>query len=194
MAVADAYWAGVLLSHLDGVMVEAVEDGPGGLRISARTIGGRAACPGCGSVSGRVHSCYERRLADGAIGERAVEIRLVVRRFRCTTSWCGRATFVEQVDGLTFRYGRRSRGLQSLLSTVALMLVGRAGARLAEALCAPVSRSTLVRLIRALPEVEAPTPRVLGVDLSRSRDYADWCASDGRDLLDVGWSVCWRSG
>lgn len=111
-----------------------------------------------------MHSGYERRLADAAIGERPVEIRLVVRRFRCIASWCGRATFVEQVDGLTFRHGRRSLGLQSLLGTVALMLAGRAGARLTGALCAPVSRSTMIRLVRALPQLPAPTPRVLGVD------------------------------
>lgn len=162
--MADEHWARVLLSHLDGVTVEAVEEHSGGIRIRAHAVAGQAVCPGCGTVSGRVHSGYQRRLADGAIGERAVEIRLVVRRFRCAASWCGRATFVEQVAGLTFRYGRRSLGLQSLLCTVALMLVGRAGACLAEALCAPVSRSTLVRLVRALPEVPAPTPRVLGLD------------------------------
>jgi hypothetical protein len=41
---------------------------------------------------------------------------------------------VEQVDGLTFRYGRRSTRLHANLLAIALMLAGRAGARLAEAL------------------------------------------------------------
>jgi hypothetical protein len=59
-------------------MVEAVEEGPGEIRIRARTVADQAVCPECGTVSGRVHSGYERRLADGAIGERAVEIRLMV--------------------------------------------------------------------------------------------------------------------
>ena len=145
-------------------MVEAVEEGSGGIRIRARTVVGQAACPECGTVSGRVHSGYERRLADGAIGERAVEIRLVVRRFRCGASWCGRATFVEQVDGLTFRYGRRSLGLQALLQVVALWLAGRAGARVAEALRAPISRSSLLRILARIPAEPVPTPRVLGVD------------------------------
>ncbi len=88
----------------------------------------------------------------------------MVRRFRCLADSCGRATFVEQVDGLTFRHGRRSLGLQSLLRTVALLLAGRAGARLAQALFAPVSRTTLVRLITSMPERPVATPRVLGVD------------------------------
>jgi hypothetical protein len=41
---------------------------------------------------------------------------------------------------------------------------GRAGARLTSRLAAPASRSTLLRLIRALPDPAAATPRVLGVD------------------------------
>ena len=135
-----------------------------GIRIRARARAHRAACPGCGAVSRRIHSSYERRPADGAVGAHEVEIRLVVRRFRCLADSCGRATFVEQVDGLTFRHGRRSLGLQSLLRTVALLLAGRAGARLAQALFAPVSRTTLVRLITSMPERPVATPWVLGVD------------------------------
>jgi hypothetical protein len=44
------------------------------------------------------------------------------------------ATFAEQVDGLAFRHGRRSAGLQTVLERVAVMLAGRAGSRLAHAL------------------------------------------------------------
>ncbi|MFM9443809.1 transposase [Streptomyces acidiscabies] len=73
-------------------------------------------------------------------------------------------TFAEQVDGLTFRHGRRSAGLQAILERAAVMLAGRAGARLSQTLTAAVSRSTLLRLIRRLPEPETTTPRVLGVD------------------------------
>ncbi|MEU9480941.1 hypothetical protein [Streptomyces sp. NPDC048191] len=50
------------------------------------------------------------------------------------------ATFAEQVDGLTFRHGRRSAGLQRVLERVAVMPTGRAGSRLAHALAAKVSR------------------------------------------------------
>ncbi|MEV6319542.1 transposase, partial [Streptomyces sp. NPDC051776] len=45
-----------------------------------------------------------------------------------------------------------------------LVLAGRAGARLTDALAAPVSRSSLLRLIRAVPEDAPATPRVLGID------------------------------
>jgi transposase len=116
-------------------------------------------------ASQRVHSRYERRLLDTAAGGQETLIHLRVRRFFCQNTACAKKTFAEQVPGLTTRYGRRSTGLTAVLRAVALALGGRAGARLAGRLAAAVSRMTLIRLIRALPEpVTARAPAVLGVD------------------------------
>ena len=79
-------------------------------------------------VSRRVHSRYERRLADTASGGREVVICLQARRFFCGNEGCARATFAEQVPGLTTRYGRRTCGLDGVLQAVAMALGGRAGA------------------------------------------------------------------
>ena len=142
----------------------------------ARTCAGEAACAGCGVVSRRVHSSYRRQLADTASGGQEVLIDLQARRFFCGNPGCGKATFAEQVPGLTTRYGRRTCALQAVLAAVALALGGRAGARLTGRLSCAVSRSTLIRLIRAAADPDDATPLVLGVDLSRSRDYPDcWC-------------------
>jgi len=88
-----------------------------------------AACPGCGAVSGRVHSRYQRRLLDIAAGGREVLICLTVRRFICPVVACPKVTFAEQVGGLTSRHARRTPALTSVLQAVALALGGRAGAR-----------------------------------------------------------------
>ena len=80
-------------------------------------------------VSRRVHSCYQRKLADTASGGREVLIHLQVRRFFCGKGLCVKATFAEQVPGVTVRYGRRTCGLDGVLRAVALALGGRAGAR-----------------------------------------------------------------
>jgi hypothetical protein len=53
------------------------------IRIQASTTTAAAACPACRRVSRRVHSRYERRLADTAVAGRKVVIQLRVRRSFC---------------------------------------------------------------------------------------------------------------
>ena len=74
---------GVLLPHLAATVVEKAELAGARLCVWARAWAGQAVCPACGRFSVRVHSRYQRRLADAAIGGRPVLIRLTVRRFFC---------------------------------------------------------------------------------------------------------------
>jgi transposase len=165
----------VLLPALAGVEVEEVSRAGGSVRITASTSVPAAVCPGCGTASGRVHSRYRRRLLDTAIGGCAVTICLTVRRFFCLMPGCAKKTFAEQAEGLTSRYARRTPAATAMLEAVALALGGRAGARLSGRLAAQVSRMTLLRLIRALPDPACSvSPRVLGVDefaLRKGRRY-----------------------
>jgi hypothetical protein len=87
-----------------------------------------------------------------------------VRRFFCDGQDCGVRTFAEQVAGLSARYARCTVLLRGMLEAIGLALAGRAGARLATALGLPATRSTVLRLIRALPDPEIGTVTVLGVD------------------------------
>ena len=80
------------------MQVEQVSRSGRTVRIAARTAAASAACPGCGTVSRRVHSRYERRLLDTAAGGCEVVICLSVRRFRCLSPDCSKATFAEQVE------------------------------------------------------------------------------------------------
>ena len=91
-------------------------------------------------------------------------IDLEVRRFFCGSPACELRTFAEQVPAVALRHQRRTLLLRSLLETVALALAGRAGARLSRALGIAVSRVTLTRLIRALPDPVIGQITVLGVD------------------------------
>jgi transposase len=121
-----------------------------------------------------VHSSYERRLADAPVGGQPVVIRLTVRRFFCGNPDCAAVTFAEQVEGLTSRRARRTPPLARMLTGIALALAGRAGARLAAVLDLTAGRSSLLRLVMALPDPEPGPVTALGVDdfaFRRGRDY-----------------------
>ncbi|MGW0252080.1 ISL3 family transposase [Nocardia goodfellowii] len=145
-------------------MIGAVRGVGSAVRIDAATGNEPADCPGCSTPSRRVHSRYRRQLSDTSVTGREVVIVLQVRRLFCDNFDCGRKTFAEQLPGLAARYGRRTLLLQRVLCAVALALGGRAGARLTGHLAVQVSRMTLIRQIRTLPDPVSPTPRVLGVD------------------------------
>jgi len=146
------------------VAIERIEQTGAGVRIWATPRAHQATCPACDRPSAKVHSRYVRHLADAAIAGQPATIHLQVRRFFCHDPTCSTRTFAEQLAGLTTPYARRSPLAQRLLEQVALALAGRAGARLAGALGLAASRSTLLRLLRALPDPALDPVAVLGVD------------------------------
>jgi len=166
----------ILFPQLEGLEILKVEDlGADGVRVTARTRTPSADCRLCGQSSSSGHDRYPRWVLDLPCGARTVEVMVSVRRFRCANPACPAGTFAEQVPGLTAFYQRRTPALRALLETAALALAGRAGARLAAALGAAVSRHVLLRLVRALPDPDPGQVTVLGVDdvaVRKGQNYA----------------------
>jgi transposase len=121
-------------------------------------------CPVCAVFTARVHSRYTRTLADLPWGVARVRWQLRVRKFICTNAQCPRRIFTERLPEVVAPWARRPRRLVAWLLAIGLALGGAAGVRLSRRLGCPLSRQTLLHLIRRLPLTGDRTPRVLGVD------------------------------
>ncbi|MGW6602205.1 transposase family protein [Streptomyces sp. NPDC055036] len=150
-SIADVLFSGV------EVRVKRVIASPDMVVVEAEACGAPPCCPDCRTRARRVHSAYERGLAERPLCGTVLEIRLRVRRFFCDRQSCRRRTFVEQVSGLSERYRRSSLGLKKWLYSVAVELGGRPGARLCRKVRLKAGRTLLLRLLQA-PEVPARSP------------------------------------
>jgi transposase len=146
-------------------------------------------CPDCAQESGKVHSGYTRTLADVSLMDYAVVLRVQVRRFFCVNAACARKTFAERFAHLAVPHARRTTRAASRLRAIAKELGGRPAARESENVLMPVSRHTLLRLLRRAPLPAAPPARILGVD--------DWSVRKGQtygtllvDCNAIGLWIC----
>jgi transposase len=135
------------------------------------------ACPLCGTRAKRVHSRYERTLADLPWGAYAVSIRLKIRRLFCDNAQCKRRIFAERVPNVVAPWARKTMRLTGRLTALGLAVGGAAGARLGRRLGLTASRNTLLRLVRRAPLPSIATPSALGVD--------DWALRKGQNYGTV---------
>lgn len=123
-----------------------------------------ARCPRCSQLSQRVHSRYQRVLADLPWQGLPVRVCWQSRKFFCDNPLCQQRVFTERLLEVAEPHGRKTCRMTAVLAAVGLACGGEGGARLADRLAMPTSPDSLLRAIRrrALPEISAP--RVLGVD------------------------------
>jgi transposase len=133
------------------------------ITLVATTSQPSAPCPGCHQPSQRVHSRYRRTLADLPWQGVTVRLRLLSRKFVCSTRDCSQQIFTERLPSVATPYARRTTRLQATLRHLGLALGGEGGARLAVQLGLAISPDRLLHYLRQAPP-PAVTPRVLGVD------------------------------
>ena len=174
-----------------GLVIDAVTAEADRLLIIARPVSSEAACPECGRRSRQVHSRYDRRLMDLPSHGRAVHLRVRVRRFRCGNTGCLRTIFAEPLgETVAPRAARRTSRLEGIVHHLGIALGGRPAASLARRLMLPVSRDTLLRVVRrrAAPIGTAPVT-IIGIDdfaWKRGQRYGTLvCDLERRRIVDL---------
>jgi len=132
--------------------------------VSVRATPATAPCPLCTTPAHRIHSSYERTLADLPWAEYHVRLQLHVRTWFCGNRQCRRRIFTERLPTVAAPWARRTLRLAQRLVDLGVALGGKAGVRLGQRWDLVVSRNTLLRLLRRLPVPSYATPTVLGVD------------------------------
>ena len=161
------------LAAPEGLTIEAIETSDGLITVVARSSFRSLACPHCGVISSAVHSRYFRTLANLPSHGSAVNLQLRTRRFRCRTIGCPVEIFAERFDpSIAQSFGRRTERLEGIVHHIGLALGGRPGQRTARRLVLPVSRDTLLRVVRRRAPPTDGAPRVIGID--------DWAWRKGR--------------
>jgi transposase len=149
-----------------GLVIDTVTLEADQLLVIAHPSAADAACTACGVRSSQIHSRYQRRLLDLPSHGRPVRLHVQVRRFRCGNAGCGRKIFGEVLDAdIALKAARRRSRLEAIVHHIGIALGGRPAASLARRLMLPVSRDTVLRVVRrrAMPSGTTPV-RIVGID------------------------------
>jgi transposase len=134
------------------------------LILVAAMISAKSTCPDCTQPTDRIYGRYRRTLADLPSATAPIELRLIVRRFRCLTCTCRRQTFAERLPTIAPPYARTTTRLATMQAYTGLALGGAAGPWHLSHHGLPVSRNTLLRRVRSLSLPKGPAPQIIGID------------------------------
>ncbi|MPR35335.1 transposase family protein [Salmonirosea aquatica] len=132
--------------------------------LITHTTDQQVCCPLCQQVSSRLHGFYYRKPTDLFIGDKQVQLRVRLRRFRCLNSVRPKRTFGQPCPDWLFTFFHRTSLLVHAQRNVAMVLGGKTSARLLIHLHMLTSHDTLVRIIRKWQPVDLQTPHALSVD------------------------------
>jgi len=134
------------------------------ITLRVRSTQATARCPLCTTRARRIHSHYERTLADLPWAQYRVRLQLCVRKWFCRKRHCRRRIFTERLPTVAAPWARCTLRLAQRLIALGVALGGAAAVYLCRRWDPGVSRNTLLRLLRRLPLPFCSTPAVLGVD------------------------------
>jgi len=150
-----------VLLHLDAWTVD---EAATQIILTVRSTQTTVPCPLCATPARRIHSHYERTLADLPWAHYRVRLQFRVRKWFCPNRQCPRCIFTERLPTVAAPWARCTLRLAQRLAALGVALGGTAGMRLGHAWALAVSQNTLLRELRRQPAPSFPTPTVLGVD------------------------------
>jgi transposase len=123
-----------------------------------------AACSQCGTAGSRVHSRYERTIADLAFGGRNLVLRLLVRKWICPEASCSRHIFAECFPELVQRYARMTDRLIKALQAVGAITNGADAAQIASSFGVHTTAKTIIRRVLQRPLPSEGSVHKVGID------------------------------
>lgn len=142
--------------HLEATAIDPTQHQ---IRLTVRTFGVSCSCPGCQCLSQRIHSHYQRQLADLPWSDYQVSLQLQTRKFFCDNPACQRKIFTERFASVALPWARCTVRLNQQLSQIGLIVGGQAGRRLSADCHVPRSRNTFLRRAKRAPPPVFPTPK-----------------------------------
>jgi transposase len=112
----------------------------------------------------RVHSRYQRTIADLAFGGRCLVLKLQVRKWICREASCPQHIFAERFPELVHRYSRMTDRLIKTLQAVGVTTNGADAARIASSLGMPTTAKTIIRRVLQLPLPSEGEVAKVGID------------------------------
>ena len=172
-----------------GLEMTSVSSQEGTLCVSLLSTQPFSCCPVCGSVATRIHSRYQRVLADLPSGGQPVRFLLSVRKFFCDAPPCIRKIFTERLIPFVAPWARVTARLFQIVQVIGLATGGRLGVRVTDRLGIQTSRHTILRRIMALPTEPVGQIIELGIDdfsFKRGRTFGTLLVDlQSHQVLDV---------
>ena len=123
-----------------------------------------ARCPQCGTAGSRVHSRYQRTVADLAFGGRSLTLKLLVRKWICPEALCSQHIFAERFPELVQHYARMTDRLITALQSTGVLTNGADAAQIASSFGMATTAKTIIRRVLQLSLPSEGSVHKVGID------------------------------